>query len=69
MVVVDSPYHAEVDARGRFTITGLPPADYDLEAWNVAAPQTTRMRVRVGSEGVRGVTVKVGSGAGAQARP
>ena len=60
VVVVDSPWYTEANARGSFTLRGLAPGDYDLEAWNEAASQPTRMRIRVGSEGVRGVAVKVG---------
>ena len=59
VVVVDSPWYGQADARGAFTIRGVPPGDYDLEAWHEASSQVIRSRVSVGSEGLRGVTVRI----------
>jgi plastocyanin len=59
VVVVDSPWYGQADARGAFTIRGVPPGDYDLEAWHEASSQVIRSRVCVGSEGLRGVTVRI----------
>jgi plastocyanin len=59
VLVVDSPWHTEVNSRGAFVLRGVPPGDYDLEAWHEAASQVSRMRIRVGNDGLRGVAVKV----------
>jgi plastocyanin len=59
VVVVDSPWYGQADARGSFTIRGVPPGEYDLEAWHEASSQIIRSRVNVGSEGLRGVTVRI----------
>jgi plastocyanin len=61
VVVVDSPWYGQADARGAFTIRGVPPGEYDLEAWHEASSQIIRSRVNVGSEGLRGVTVRISS--------
>lgn len=60
VVVLDSPWYAEASSRGAFTVRGLPPGDYDLEAFHPSAGQPGRMRVRVGNDGLRGVAVKLG---------
>jgi plastocyanin len=59
VVVVDSPWYGQADGRGTFTIRGVPPGDYDLEAWHEAASQTIRQKVSVGNEGLRNITVRV----------
>jgi plastocyanin len=59
VVVVDSPWYGQADARGAFTIRGVPPGDYDLDALHEASSQVIRSRVSVGSEGLRGVTVRI----------
>ncbi len=35
--VVDTPYYAQADGTGAFTIKGVPPGDYELEIWHEAA--------------------------------
>ena len=32
--VVDSPYYAQADGSGAFTIKGVPPGEYDVEVWH-----------------------------------
>jgi Polysaccharide lyase family 4, domain II len=56
--VVDTPYYAQADAEGRFTIRNVPPGDYTLEAWHEDSLAPTRKTVRVGASGAR-VTVHV----------
>src|SRR4029079_1684225 len=58
--VVDSPYYAQADGAGAFTIKGVPPGDYELFAWHEAASKTVEQRVTVGANGVRAVAVTIG---------
>jgi len=57
--VVDSPYYAQADSAGAFTIKGVPPGDYELKVWHEAASKTTEQRLSVGANGVRGVSLQV----------
>jgi plastocyanin len=59
VVVVDSPWYGQADGRGNFTIRGVPPGDYDLETWHEASSQILRQKITVGSDGLRGVAVRV----------
>ena len=58
--VVDSPYYTQADASGAFTIKGVPPGEYDLEVWHEGSSKTTKERVTVGADGVRGLSLRVG---------
>ncbi|HEY2731680.1 MAG TPA: hypothetical protein VGK52_17170 [Polyangia bacterium] len=58
--VVDSPYYAQADGSGAFTIKGVPPGEYDVEVWHEGSSKTTRVRVSVGAEGLRGLELRVG---------
>ena len=58
--VVDSPYYAQADGSGAFTIKGVPPGEYDLEVWHEGASKTSKQRVSVGADGLRGVELRVG---------
>jgi plastocyanin len=58
--VVDSPYYAQADAAGAFTIRGVPPGDYEIHVWHEAAAQPTVEKVSVGAAGVRGLALRVG---------
>ena len=51
VVVVDTPYYAQADAKGAFTIRGVIPGDYDLELWHEAASAPTKVKVAVGKDG------------------
>jgi plastocyanin len=58
--VVDSPYYTQADGAGAFTIRGVPPGEYDVEVWHEASSKNTRQRVTVGSDGVRGLALRIG---------
>jgi hypothetical protein len=61
VVVVDTPYYGQTDASGVFSIRGVPPGDYQLEAWHEGASTPTRARVVVGPDGVRGLSLRIGA--------
>ncbi len=48
--VVDTPWFAQADANGSFVIKGVPPGDYQLEAWHESAATPTRQSLRVEGE-------------------
>jgi plastocyanin len=58
--VVDSPYFAQADGAGAFTIRGVPPGEFDVEVWYEGSSKNTRQRLTVGPDGVRGLTLRVG---------
>jgi plastocyanin len=58
--VVDTPYYAEAEASGAFTIKGVPPGEYELQVWHEAAARPTVERLTVGAGGVRGLALRVG---------
>jgi plastocyanin len=58
--VVDSPYYAQADGSGAFTIKGVPPGEYDAEVWHEGSSKTTKERVTVGADGLRGLSLRVG---------
>jgi plastocyanin len=60
VVVVDTPYYAQADAAGAFTIKGVPPGEYELKAWHEAASKPLEQRVSVGAAGVHGLALQVG---------
>jgi len=57
--VVDTPYYAQADGAGAFTIKGVPPGDYDLTIWHEGASKELHQRLTVGADGVRGLEIKV----------
>jgi plastocyanin len=57
--VVDSPYYAQADSTGSFTIKGVPPGDYDIKVWHEATSTTVEQRLSVGANGARGVSLQV----------
>ncbi len=59
VVVVDTPWYGQADAGGAFAIRGVPAGDYEVEVWHEAATQTSKSRLTVGPDGVRGLQVKV----------
>jgi plastocyanin len=58
--VVDSPYYAQADRSGAFSIKGVPPGEYEVTVWHEGSSKDTRDRVTVGPEGVRGLELRVG---------
>jgi len=57
--VVDSPYYAQADSTGAFTIKGVPPGEYDIKVWHEATSKTVEQRLSVGANGARGVALQV----------
>jgi plastocyanin len=60
IVVVDTPYYAQTDGSGAFTIKGVPPGEYELKAWHEAASKVVEQKVSVGPAGTRGLSLQVG---------
>jgi plastocyanin len=60
IVVVDTPYYAQADGSGAFTIRGVPPGDYHLTVWHEAASKPVEQKLSVGPGGVRGLSLQVG---------
>jgi len=58
--VVDSPYYAQADGAGAFTIKGVPPGEYQVHVWHESAAHPTVEKVVVGSEGLRNLALRVG---------
>lgn len=61
VVVLDTPYYGQADASGSFSIKGVPPGEYDLEAWHEGASAPERSRLTVPTDGVRNLNVRLGS--------
>ena len=53
VVVVDTPYFAQADATGAFSIKGVAPGEYDVEAWHENASQPARQKLRVPKDGAK----------------
>jgi plastocyanin len=58
--VVDSPYYAQADGTGAFSIKGVPPGEYEIEVWHENASQPTVEHLTVGSGGARGLALRIG---------
>jgi plastocyanin len=58
--VVDTPYYAQAEASGAFSIKGVPPGEYELQVWHEAAAKPTVDHLTVGAGGVRGLALRVG---------
>jgi plastocyanin len=58
--VVDSPYYAQADGTGTFTIRGVPPGEYEVEVWHEGSSRNTRQHLSVGVDGVRGLDLRIG---------
>jgi plastocyanin len=51
MVVKDHPYYALTDEKGTFTLTDVPPGDYELKVWHGKLGETTqKISVPAGGE-------------------
>ena len=59
IVVVDTPYYAQAEESGAFSIKGVPPGDYELKVWHEASSKVTEQRLNVGAGGVRGLALQV----------
>ena len=57
--VVDSPYFAQPDGRGNFTIRGIPPGRYTLLAWHEAASKVLTQVVDLTAEDARGLRIQI----------
>ena len=57
--VVDTPYYAQADGAGAFTIRGVPPGDYELSVWHEGASKELHQRITVGADGVRSLAIKI----------
>jgi len=40
--VIENPYFASTDAKGRYTISDVPPGTYKLKAWHERLPPLTK---------------------------
>ena len=49
--VVNSPYYAQADSSGAFTIRGVPPGAYALKVWHESASKPTEQPLTVGDAG------------------
>ena len=60
MIVVDTPLYGQADGAGAFKIAGVPPGEYEVEAWHEFASKPTRQKLTVGREGAK-VQLAVGA--------
>jgi plastocyanin len=60
VVVVDTPYYAQAEASGAFSIKGVPPGEYEVSVWHEAAVKPTIERLTVGANGAHGLGLRVG---------
>ena len=47
LYVSDSPWFAQADANGRFTVKNVPPGQYELETWHEWSMQSVKQTVKV----------------------
>ena len=60
VLVVDSPWFAQADAGGAFKIAGVPPGEYEVEAWHEFASRPTRQAVTIARDGAKLTLVVAG---------
>jgi plastocyanin len=60
VLVVDSPWFGQADATGSFKISGVPPGEYEVEAWHEFASKPTRQALSVGRDGAKVALVVAG---------
>ena len=53
VVVVDTPYYAQADGTGAFSIRGIPPGEYEVSAWHENASRPTVRKINIGRDGAR----------------
>ncbi len=59
VVVVDTPWYAQAGGSGQFSIRGVPPGEYVLEAWHESSSGNAQTKIAVGRDGLRGVEVQL----------
>jgi plastocyanin len=47
LYVSDSPWFAQADANGKFTVKNVPPGNYELETWHEWSAQAVKQQVKV----------------------
>jgi plastocyanin len=57
MYVFDHPYFAVTDDKGLFTITDIPPGDYEIEVWHEALG-TRNSKVTIAAKGTKEIKVE-----------
>jgi hypothetical protein len=57
--VVDSPWYAQAEASGAFTIKGVPPGEYEVSVWHEASTKPTTSHLGVAADGVHGLALRV----------
>ena len=60
--VVKTPWYAQADGNGSYSIRGVPPGEYVLHAWSEAAAKPTEQNVKVGELGAS-ANIEVGGDA------
>jgi plastocyanin len=60
VIVVDTPYYAQAEASGVFSMKGVPPGEYEVSVWHEASLKPTIERLTVGANGAHGLTLRVG---------
>jgi plastocyanin len=58
--VVDTPYYAQADLSGAFTIKGVPPGEYEISVWHEGSSKDVHQKITVGAEGLHGMAIRVG---------
>jgi plastocyanin len=53
VLVVDSPWFGQADGSGAFKISGVPPGEYELEAWHEFASRATKQKVTIGKDSAK----------------
>jgi plastocyanin len=64
--VVDTPWFAQADGAGRFTIKGVPPGEYQVQVWHEAASKVSEQKLRL-AEGAAPLELTVDGDKGAPA--
>jgi plastocyanin len=53
VVVVDTPYFAQADGSGAFSIKGVAPGEYEISAWHENASKPTTQKITVTHDGAK----------------
>jgi plastocyanin len=53
IVVVDTPYYAQADGSGAFSIKGVAPGEYEVSAWHENASKPATQKLTVSREGAK----------------